>query len=296
MVTTLHDIVAGWSGSRFCVIDGSQVPGVAGVLHAADLSARSLFLEHRDPSVVAAGPFLAELDERRLDRLLRIPGIERACVFWGGEITEPQLFRHLRSINLAQVPRAVADPSDPFASPVESVLFRHYDPSVLAVVLPVMEPAQRARLFGPMHRLALFTPATGPLEAVARPDWPAPARGWLTMTPAQMDAITAAMAQRSHRAIARYLRDALPEHTAGADDQTLLATIADCARAARGWGIRTEAGMGRFAWLMLATRGRFAEMASAHAYVVQGDALPDRKLRRLMDAMAVHLATGAPQP
>ncbi len=283
---SLHALLARWQTPRFAVIDGSQVTDIAALLRQADLSARALFLEQADPAIVAAGPFLAPVDGTRLDRLLQIPGIEAACVFWGGAVAEPVLFRHLRSLNLARIPAAEG------AAP-EMVLFRHYDPAVIAVILPVLRPAQRARMFGPMQSMALSTPDTGPLEASARADWPAAEPGWLTLDAAQMAAVTTAMRARSHRSIARYLRDTMPDRTAGFDDAALLRGIATADHEARGWGIVTEAGIGRFAWLMFATEGKFAEAQGARAYVTQGDAAPDRKLRRFMDAMAGHIAARA---
>ncbi len=289
-----------WPDPFFAVIDGGGFADVRQVLQQADLPARSLFLEQRASVVVTAGPFLVPMDGRRLKRLLAIPGIEAACVFWASPASEPEVFRHLRSINLACIPRPADAPPDPFAPAVESVLFRHWDPSVLSIVLPILEAAQRARLFGPMQRLVLFVPGQDDApdearQAVARPDWPPPPRGFLHFSPAQIDAIQSAMAARSHGRIARYLRDTAPDHTSGLDDAALRAVVTASEAEARHWGLRTEAGFGRFAWLMLVTRGGFARMEPARAYVTQGDAQPDRKLRMLMAAVPAHLhAAGAP--
>jgi len=289
--------LAGWPRPFFAVLDGAMFADIRAALRQADLPARSLFLEQRG-TVVTAGPYLAAVPAERVEALLRIPGIEAGCVFWTGPASEPELFRHLRSINLACIPLEPGPAPDPFAPATENVLFRHWDPAVLSVTLPVLEPAQRARLFGPMQRMALFAPGAGAapgeaLEAAARPDWPGPARGILTFSPSQMQAIQVRMAARSHRTIAAYLRETAPDHTAKLDDKALLTAIAASESEARLWGIRTEAGFGRFAWLMLATGGSLAQMAEARAYVTEGGARPDHRLRTLMQAMAAQLETRA---
>ena len=207
-MTVLAARLGEWSGRLHAVVDGAQFDDVGATLAAAGLGSRSLFLE-QSGSVVTAGPFLARLDERGLSHLLRIPGAAAACVFWGGAIKEPALFRHLRGLNLADIPRPPGPPDAPFAALRETVLFRHWDPSVLAITLPVMEPAQRARLLGPTE--AIILDASGaPLVARRREDWPERVRGRLRFSAAQMAAITDAMTAGSRRAIASYLRGSAP--------------------------------------------------------------------------------------
>ena len=274
------------------MIEGGHYRNIADVLARADLAARSLFLEHRDPGIVAAGPFLVPLDARKLGRLLRIEGIDAACVFWGGDVAEPVLFRHLRSLNLTEIPRPADAPHDPFAPAADSVLLRHWDPSVMALLVPVLEPAQRARVFGPMARLVLFDAASGrALEATARADWPPPARGFLRMSPEQMERIADAMAGGSRAAIAGYLRETAPDQTAAMDDAALLAFVARSEAAGRGWGLRTEAGFGRFAWLMLATGGALVRMGEVRDYVAAPDGRPDRRIKAVMSAVAAQPAS-----
>ncbi len=273
--------LATWPDPIFVVIDGAHFDDVARMLRHADLPARSLFLEHRNPAVVAAGPFLAPLARSKLAALLAVQGIEAACVFWTGDVAEPVLFRHLRSLNMAEIP-------SPDGAP-EMVLFRHWAPAVLAMLLPVLPPAQRARLFGPMRRLAFYDRLTGAaLQAEPRADWPAPPRGFLRLSGAQMAQVGEAMAARSRLAIAAFLRGAAPQHTAGLDEACLLHAITQSEVSGRALGLRTERGLGRWAYLMLVSQGTIAESKPATAFMAAGPQSADDRIDALLLAMAEH--------
>lgn len=107
-----------------------------------------------------------------------------------------------------------------------------------------------------------------------------------------MQALSGSMTARSHRAIASYLRDAAPGQTRGMDEAGLLGFIARSEAQGRAWGLKTEAGLGRFAWLQLMTQGRFAELGQARAALNEGGASPDRQIKLLMQAMAQRSASG----
>ncbi len=219
MAAGLADILAEWPRPVFAMLDGAKYDDLPGWLRQIDIEARALFLEYRgNAGIMRAGPHLALLNERRLRNLLRIEGIEGAAVFWRvEEPDEPALYRHLRTLNLVEIPApppAQDAAPDPFATAQRTVMFRHWDPGVLAMILPVLTPAQRARLFGPAVALAIAAPE-GALQAKRRADWPAPAHGRLALNEAQMQALSGAMTARSHRAIASYLRDAAPDQTRG---------------------------------------------------------------------------------
>jgi hypothetical protein len=88
-----------------------------------------------------AGPWLA--------------GDKPALVFWigGADLTHERLFKHLRSLNKVLVPQEHGK-----ADELEAVIFRHADGNVLASVLPVLDEARFARLFGPALALTFHAP------------------------------------------------------------------------------------------------------------------------------------------
>lgn len=291
MQASLRKILAEWPLPVFAVLDGAHYDDLPSLLRQADVPARALFLEYRDNAgLLRSGPHLAPLDGWRLNNLLRIEGIEKAAVFWRvDKPDEPAFYRHLRTLNLVNIP--VPTP-DPFAPVRRTVMFRHWDPGVLALTLPVLTQAQRTRLFGPAEALAIMAPE-GMLQAQRQSDWPIPSRGRLTLDAAQMQALSSAMTARAHRAVATYLRDTAPELTQAMDDARLLVFVSQSDTLARTWGLITEAGFGRFAWLQLATQGRFASSEQARAVLGAGGASPDQQIKLLMQAMARHPAARA---
>lgn len=283
-------MMQGWPKPVYVAIDGVLLPDVPGVTGRSGISARSLFVEHRDPGTVLAGPWFAALDDRHLKSFLLIEGIETAAVFWGGAAEEAVVFRHLRSLNLFDIPRSADAPPDPFAADPETVLFRHWDPAMMALVLPVLEPAQRARLLGPMDMVGLYASSLGGArEAKRRANWPTPVRGRIRLSVAQMEQITKAMVEGSRQRIAAYLRDTAWAQTVAMDNKALLEFIERSEAIGRSWGLVTEAGFGRFAWLMLATQGGIATMEPVRAGIAAAETPPDRALGTLMGVMAAQL-------
>ncbi|SIR47114.1 MULTISPECIES: DUF4123 domain-containing protein [Acidiphilium] len=283
-------VMQNWPRPVFVAIDGALLPDVPGLTAKADVFPRSLFVEQSDPTTVQAGPWFASLDERHLESLMRIEGIEMSAVFWGGPVEESTIFRHLRSINLVDVPRPTDAPFDPFAADPETVLFRHWDPSVMALTLPVLEPAQRARLFGPMDSLALYDPSLGgSRDAKRRIDWPEPTRGRIRISKTQLASIAAAMTDRSRRTIATFLRDAAPTETAYMDNAALDAFIADSEISGRELGLTTERGLSRWSYLMLISNGAIATIEPARAFLAAKPGTPDERIGRLMLGVADEL-------
>ena len=289
MAADLADILAGWRSPVFAVLDGAKYEDLPALLQQVDVAARPLFLEYRgNAGIVRAGPHLALLNERRLCKLLCIEGIEGAAVFWRvEEPDEPVFYRYLRTLNLVEIPApppAQDAAPDPFAPAQRTVMFRHWDPSVLAMILPVLTPAQRARLFGPAAALAIAAPE-GALQAKRRADWPAPAHGRLALNEAQMQALSGAMTARSQRAIASYLRDAAPEQTRGMDEAGLLVFVARSEARGRALGLKTERGLGRFAYLTLISRGEIWNASPALDYLRNAADGPDKAIARLLAAI-----------
>ncbi|MDE8653721.1 DUF4123 domain-containing protein [Novosphingobium album (ex Liu et al. 2023)] len=281
----LHDMTASWP-SVIAVCDGAKFDDLPALLRANGFVSHALLLDSpRQPSP-RSGPWMLHLPSFRLGQFLSIPGMERSCVLWGGCDDPGDAFQHFRRINRAEIPDAQGRR--------ESVLFRHWDNETLALLMPIATPAQKARLFGPFDRVALFCEdADGALVAQYRPEPGAAAlRGPLRFDAAQMVAIEGAMRARSDRRVARYLRRNAPAHTGQADDATMQRYVEDCRVQAETWGVTSEAGIGRFAWLQLVTQGRFAQMPEVHALMsAPSTATPDRRLTYLMQRMG-HVVQG----
>jgi hypothetical protein len=272
-----------WPRPIFAVLNGAAFDELPSVMAKADISPRSLFIEHDDPRMVRAGPWFAALDERHLTSLLRIDGIERATVFWGGLVDETEIFRHLRGLNLVDTPRPKDAPPDPFAADPETVLFRHWDPSVMALVLPVLEPAQRARLFGPMGAIAINVASMGGMrEAKRQVDWPEAPRGRLQLSQAQMDRIAEAITERSHQRIAAYLREVAPPQTSVMDKDALLQFVTTTEAIGRGLGLVTERGLGQWIYLMLVSDRAILQTPQALAMLTDGTKPPDERIDDLL--------------
>jgi hypothetical protein len=287
MTTTTHllAVMEQWPRPVFVVIDGALLTDVPSLVAKADVFPRSLFIEHDNPATMQAGPWFASLDERHLANLMRIERIETAAVFWCGAVEEAVVFRHLRSINLVDAPRPAGAPLDPFAADPERVLFRHWDPSVMALVLPVLDPAQRARLFGPMDAIALYASSlNGVREAKRRDNWPKQVRGRIQLSTAQLDQIAGAMTDRSRRSIMSYLREASPFETAIMNEQALLDFVTESEVSGRGLGLVGERALSRWAYLMLISSGTIAAAEPARAYLAGGVA--NDRIDTLMLAIA----------
>jgi hypothetical protein len=286
--------LSSWSGSLFAVIDGAKYPNVAAMLNYAQLRCRPLLLNRPGLPMLSAAPFLVPLDQTELGRLLQIGGISSSCVFWIGPVSEAAIYHHLRTINQAEIPR---DAGGGGGRRVEIVLFRHWDPSVLSLMLPILEPAQRSQLFGPLTRVVLYSEDLGQvLQADRRLEWPAPERGRLRLSQEQITRLEASMTERSHRTVGRYLRETAPDQTASMDEPALLRFVADSESAARSWGVTGEAGIGRFAWLMLATGGTLTQMTEVRDWVAVADGSADDRLRDIMTATSREMAASSKTP
>lgn len=110
---------------------------------------------------------------KQLEQTLAISGDLPAAILWigGSTLTEAALWRHLRTINMALIPKEYVEDT-----PVEvreslrlgskceeelamaPVMFRHADGNVLAQVLPALDTAQFSRFFGPAKEAVFLAP------------------------------------------------------------------------------------------------------------------------------------------
>ena len=111
-------------------------------------------------------------------------------------------------------------------------MFRHGDGNVLAEVLPVLDEAQFARMFGPASAMVFLAPDHPgskdlPLRRALKPDpCPPPAPGPLKLTMDQMRGIEDIRQGPSRRETVAYLREHAAEETAGLSDEQLYHQVA----------------------------------------------------------------------
>lgn len=297
---SLADALRALPGPVFATIDGAHFDDVATLMKGAAIPCRSLFLGVTDREVEAAGPWLASLNTAAAtERLLAIIGEKPAVVFWFCAAGEVALFLHLRTLYVAVVPLLRDDIA--YWEEVETrpatdyedtrVFFRHYDPRVLAQVLPALDEGQFMRVLGPASLVVLPDVDGGkPRRAPALDQSVVVPAGPLRLRPGQMDQIADNRAQRSQRRIAAFLKeqgsDIFPKMT---DAEHIVVTSE---RSAKALGIETEAGRARWAYAMMMSGGKAAELPEVTRFIRSGRHSPDEQVRRLLDDTAQALRTG----
>lgn len=293
----------------FAVLDGAHWDDMPTKLERAGLGGRSLYLG-AGQAVEAAGPWLVSLDQRpdAVGALMELLGERPAAVFWGCEAGEAALWRHLRTLNQIEIAR-VPDAAEPgLAVPggadaaagnaglptstgegSEIVSFRHWDPRGLGSVLPLLDAAQFARMFGPANEVVFLDPPAhggfGVRRAVRTPDLPIAPHGRMRLSAEQVLALDEAVQVRSTRRIGRYLRETAPEEAAHLTDGQLHKIVEDSAAEGRLLGLRSERAQGQWAYLAITTGGVIGRDGKVVAHVARGQDSPDTNLDVLFARM-----------
>lgn len=156
-VTVLHDHLAAMPGPRFAVLDGALYSDLRGELADRSVAAVSLFRDHPDHDVENAGPWMATLDGPEATKAvleLSLEANRASGVFWSCPGGEAVLLQHLRTINMVLLPA-------PDVKSHQAVMFRHWDPNVLAMVLGVLDKVQLREFIGPAETLVFDAPDFG---------------------------------------------------------------------------------------------------------------------------------------
>ena len=306
-------------GPLFAVMDGALFDDLPGELLRAGITARSLFLDHADKDVERAGPWFVALSTDAVrDHVVGLAAARPCAVFWECPDGADRMFRHLRGINKVLYPKAfltemveepeeVDNDDDAAAAPPvkrethEMVLFRHCDPNVMAQTLPALTEVETARLLGAADTL-LFMPhpdwADGDGRvAMARADRSIRApTGPLRLSEGTVERIGGARQHRRHRRLAAYLRKVAPQQTEGMDDRALTEKAAEHAAEAEAYGVRSEAGQGRWCYLQVITGGAMTDDPSIHRLMTTREpgVSPDQRVRLLLQQSAAALRNQRP--
>ena len=128
----------GSPGARaYAIADGAARPDLLEMLWETDAPFACLFNGELEPEVAACAPYLVGLDGPEGAYAELVAGWGRAqAIYLTSGLGLPWLRGHLARLTRAVLPG------------LRQVTFRFYDPRVLRLVLPVMEPPQRAEFFG----------------------------------------------------------------------------------------------------------------------------------------------------
>lgn len=268
----------------FAVLDGGCFEDLEDDLEQAGIACQSLFLSGGDREMRRDGPWLVMLRDRRIREHIESLALEAPCaVFWSCPDGEQKLLRHLRAINQIRIPdQNATDKDERHGKPLryERVLFRHWDPTVLSHLLPILSPEQLARFFGPAPAILFNTGEERVKRAVRSVSLPPPLPGPLTLTIEQIDQLQQAIDNSSTSAIANYLRDAAPDVVSDLDDIELQAQIDKARKSGNRIGLHTDEDLGDWAFLYVASKGEVTLDRKLINYVRSGEGGDRRDLKR----------------
>lgn len=275
----------------YAVVDGAHFPDLPALLKLRRLEACPLYLEAADGAGVAAGPHLVALPTRDEVRVL-LETLEGrpAATFWSWPGNFGGLRHHLRGLTLVEIPNERR--TGPGDLAYETVLFRHWDPNVLAVTLPILTVEQHRRFYGNAAGLIFRVHESCGVTSGRRPEaLSTKQRGMLRFEAEQIREITAQRVAASHDKIAKYLREVAPQRTGGMEDSALRAEIGRCDRHARELGLTSERDIGRWAFLELLA-GYDAESGNAlrAMFGIEGGGSPSHRLDLLFRSLETQAA------
>jgi hypothetical protein len=233
---------------------------------------------------------------QQLELIAGIAGDSSAAVFWIGdsELTEARLWRHLRTLNMVLIPKGYGEedlpPSGEDDETHEAVIFRHADGNVLAEVLPVLDTAQFARVFGPAQALmflALDHPASDGStlrRALLPADAPPATAGLLKLSMGQMEGIEEIRFERLQKRTTEYLRRVGADKLEGRSEAELRRDADVWLKSGMAYGVKSECALWQWSYLQLYTRGRLTEAPGLDAYMRRYPGSPDDKVDYLMGA------------
>lgn len=260
-----------------------------------------------DPSVVVA----------RLRAMIALSDGKPALVFWSGDnkLDAETLYRHLRGLNTIRVPKSDRDDGNPQMQGAgdlrdiavaaeedvtsdrlsvpgyERLIFRHADANVLMQVIPVLDEAQVATLFGPAEQI-IFAPdsAWGGGLKRARKGTDVPPQSVLSLTRKNIEAMSDIRLEASRRKRVSLFRNSTPHLLDGLNDEQALICMERYEQQARAHGLRTERGFYQWTYLMSASEGRFIQSPEIRDHLKGGN--PDKRLDEMMGFMANAAANG----
>jgi Domain of unknown function (DUF4123) len=242
---------------------------------------------------------------QQLELIAGIAGDSPAAVFWIGdsELTEARLWRHLRTLNMVLIPKGYGEedppPSGEDDETHEAVMFRHADGNVLAEVLPVLDAAQFARVFGPAQALMFLAPEHPDSDgstlrrAVLPEDTPPAPPGMLKLSMEQMLGIEEIRFERLQKRTSEYLRRVGADKLEGRSEAALRRDANVWLKSGMAYGVKSECALWQWSYLQLYTRGRLTEVPGLHDYMKHAPGRPDDKVDIIMNSAIARLQKAA---
>ncbi|MCO6381226.1 DUF4123 domain-containing protein [Oceanicola sp. 502str15] len=270
-------------GQIFAVIDGAHFDDLPGRIRDVGLEALPLFTDEIDLPALGRGPHLVACPnlfavEQVTDVCAGVP----AVVWWDwpdqGEKTAGNIYAHLRRLNLVEIPANRAEPivgrrqvgAVDRGAGWETVLFRHGDPNVMSLLIPVLDEEQRGQLFGAALSVAMQPPGRE-VTHTANPSHNAPPGfGRLRLRSAQYDELAGQHGRGLRRRAVLELSDAMPGRTAEERE----ARVAAAYDRAESFGCMTLDQIWEFIHLDSRWGAKF-ELAKGHEKVLEALKMPD---------------------
>ncbi len=258
----------------------------------------------REPQ--AAGSFSgsgqAADPEHQLETLIQLTGDAPAAVFWIGDaaLTEPALWRHLRTLNMVLIPKeydsgpdepSPESPASGIAETHEAFMFRHGDGNVLAEVMPVLDAAQFSRVFGPAKSLVFLAPdhpraGGSSLRSAVLPEDAPPARpGLLKLSMAQMGEIEEVRCEASRHETVRFLRENAAEETGHLSDTQLYKEVVKIEERGFALGFESMTAHLLFAFMSVTGSAPVIEGEEFAEYVERTGIPPDEAINGVFNGM-----------
>ena len=184
------------------------------------------------------------------------------------------------------------------------MLFRHAGGNVLSQVLPVLDPSQLRRVFGPTVGAVFLSPefpgTTGSpaRRALRPPSAPTLRPGLLTLSPDQIAAIEARRLMRTKRRIGHHLEPILMRELGETGSRQALAAhpIDEAVEEGHRLGIRSEAGLAKWCLLQVPSGGTIGRAPQVAGYMTSKrlDVPADRHIDHVFDRLrAMRMAAAA---
>ncbi len=286
---------------RFAVLDGALYDDLPATLARSGVRAQPLFLEAGNAGAVASGPFLAPLDTpEQIAALTALVAGHRLPVIWSWARGQAALYRHLRTINIADVPieRDIdEDADDPEwdgqrAPSRRTVVFRHWDSDVLVKVQPLLDPGQSARLLGAsagVSYLPFHSTGDAAVSWLMPTDSTPPATGVISFSADQFAALSNSRLLESRRNIMTYLRETAAEDLEGVADPELYAMVVEAEVAGNVIGLKSEHAHGLWAFLHVITGGESSQSRDIRQHFYKAAEDPEIVLKQVLDDVMAEL-------
>jgi hypothetical protein len=221
---------------------------------------------------------------KQLELIAGIAGDTPAAVFWIGDadLTEANLWRHLRTLNMVLIPREFLPKSQ--ATPAEqdmpeepstheAVHFRHADGNVLGEVLPALDLIQFSRFFGPAAFILFASPNHPDLHgstikrAILPKNAPRAEVGLLKFNLSQLSELEAGRLEASTREVMQYVSIATRSVRHAYPERKLNALVAEAMEKSEDVGADTRIAQCRWALIYVITEGKIYDSPRFHSYV-----------------------------